>query len=1042
MSISRISIKNPVFAWMIMYALMFFGLISFSRMGISQLPNIDFPVISINLTWEGASPGVMESDVVDIVEDSIMTIQSVKQVASSIKQGTATITVEFELERNIDVAFQDVQTKLNQAQRSLPKDLDPPIITKTNPDDQPILWLAVYSDKRPLRDLMAYVEDHLKDRFSTINGVGEIFLSGFVDKNLRIWADSQKLKSYELTVEDIINTVNLEHQEVPAGRIETPKNEFNVRVMGEAPSAKDFSDILIPKRNGKPIYKPIYLKDVASIEDGLNDIRRITRSMGKTAVGMGIRKQRGSNEVAVARKVLTRLTEVQKNMPEDISINVRFNRTRFSEDSMHELIFTLILSALVTSLVCWIFLGSWSATINILLAIPTSVLGTFIIIYFLGFTLNTMTVLALSLSIGIVVDDAILVLENIVRMREKGLNKVDAALKGATQITFAALVATIALIAIFLPIAFMSGMMGKFFFQFGVTLSIAVALSLLEALTLAPMRCSRFLQAGGEQKGWHKKIIEGSFKGLSTGYRLTLAKTLKYPWIVLILANIFFFWSLSFIPNIRKEFVPAQDQSMFLCRLQTPSGSSLEFTDSQIKQAETFLTTRLEVSGYLAAIGGFGGGDVNMAMLFVTLKPPKERPIDEKFKRPLKQSEIMPIFRKELNRIPNLKATIQDMSLSGFSAKRGFPIEFYVTGPDWKKLSAYSNKIQNEMEKTGLMIDVDTDYLANIPEIQIIPDRDKAEQYGINISTIGTTINALIGGTRIGKFTREGRRYDIRVRLVPSQRSKSEDIMDLEVWNNHGELVKLKDVVSIKEEPTALTITRNNRERAITIFANIAQGKSQATAIKSVESIAKKILPEGYNVVFSGSSQTFKESFNSLIFALLMGIIIAYMVLAAQFNSYIHPISVLYALPFSISGALIILWLTGQSLNIYSFIGLILLMGIVKKNSILLVDFTNKMRHNKLSPKEALIEACPIRLRPILMTSISTIAAALPAALAMGPGAETRIPMAITIVGGVTLSTIMTLFVVPSVYLLLTRLEGKKCEIIFEDEKTVVTEEI
>jgi hydrophobe/amphiphile efflux-1 (HAE1) family protein len=1025
MSLSDVSVKNPVFAWMLMIGLMFFGFIGFSRMGVSQMPDVDFPVISVSLSWEGAAPQVMESDVVDIVEDSIMSIQGVRSVSSSIQQGVASVTIEFELNRNIDAAFQDVQAKINQAQRLLPKDIDPPVITKTNPDDQPIVWLTVYSNTRSLRDLMSYAQDHLKDRFTTINGVGEIFLGGIVDRNLRIWVDAEKLQKYELTVQDIIDAVNLEHQEVPAGRIETKTKEFDVRMMGEALNTDEFANILIPQRAGKTIYKAIYLKDVATIEDGLADIRRLSRTQGHLAVGLGIRKQRGSNEVDVAHQVLKRLEEVKQDLPKDLSIDVRFNRTKFSEDSIRELTFTLVLSAIVTSLVCWIFLGSWSATINILLAIPTSILGTFMVIYFLGFTLNTFTVLALSLAIGIVVDDAIMVLENIVRLREGGLAKIEAALKGANQITFAALASTIALIAIFLPVAFMSGIIGKFFFKFGMTIAIAVGLSLLEALTLAPMRCSQFLQIGERTTAFGKGVDTG-FKWLAANYKVVLEKSLRHPWLVLIITSTLFVCSLFFVGILRKEFVPSQDQSMFLCRLQTPVGSSMEFTDDRMKQAEAFVNTRPEVSGYFSVVGGFGGGSVNTGFVFVTLKTPKNRPVVAPARRPLKQTEIMAVFRNALNQIPDLKASIQDLSLSGFSAQRGFPIEFYIKGPDWKQLAVYSADIREEMRKSGLMTDIDTDYLANLPEIRVIPDRAKADERGVSIDKVGTAINALIGGERIGKYTREGKRYDIRVRLIPTQRSQAEDINALGVWNDRGEMVQLKDVVKITEEPTAQTITRRNRERAITIFANVAGGKSQTDVLQTVTGIAKRILPEGYGAVFSGSTQTFKESFSSLYVALLLGIIVAYMVLASQFNSYLDPIAVLFALPFSISGALITLWLARQSLNIYSFIGLILLMGIVKKNSILLVDFTNHIRRQDRPPRQALLEACPIRLRPILMTTFSTIAAALPPALAIGPGAETRIPMAITIIGGLTVSTMLTLIVVPCVYLLFTRIEGKR----------------
>ncbi len=1024
MTLSDLSIKNPVFAWMLMAALIIFGAIGFQRMGVSQMPDVEFPVINVNLAWEGASPDVMETDVVDIVEDAITSIQGIRSISSTSRQSQADITIEFDLERDIDVALQEVQTKIAQAQLRLPEDLDPPTAIKLNPQDQPIMWLGVSGDVPP-RQLMEYVQDHLKDKFQTINGVGEIFLGGFLERNLRVWLDADKLADQQLTVQDVIDSIRREHVEVPAGRIETGTQEFNVRSFGEATSVEEFGNILITRRAGAPIYKPIYLKDVATIEDGLADTRRIARINGKPAVGLGIRKQRGSNEVAVAHRVLKRMEEVKKDLPPGLELGVNFNRTKFVEDSVKELVFTLILSAILTSLVCWTFLGSWSATVNILMAIPTSILGTFICLYFFHFTLNTFTLLGLSLGIGIVVDDAIMVLENIVRHREEGLGRVEAARQGARQITSAAIAATLAIIAIFLPVAFMTGIIGKFFFEFGVTISVAVALSLLEALTLAPMRCSQFLEVGA-RRTWLGKSVEGAFRWLADQYSRLLPWVLRHRVLVVVASLAVFFTSLALVPRLRKEFVPAQDQSMFLARLQTPVGSSIEFTNERFRQAEAFAMSRPEIKRYFGAIGGFGGGEVNTGILFMTFKSPKERPIAAPSTRPLSQRELMDLFRKELNKIPDTKAVIQDLSMSGFSAQRGFPIELTVRGPDWDQLAAYSEQIKERMAQSPLMVDVDTDYLVGVPEIRVRPDRAKAAERGVSIETIGQTINAMIGGQRVGKYTRGGRRYDVRVRLIPSQRTQAEDIERLWVWNMHGELVQLKDIVTVSEKPARLTITRRDRERAISLFANIAPGQSQAAALAETSRIAKEILPLSYRAVFGGSTQTFKESFQSLIFALVLGILVSYMVLGSQYNSYLHPVTVLLALPFSVSGAFLGLWIGRQSINIYSLIGLILLMGIVKKNSILLVDFTNRYREQGRPVTDALLHACPARLRPILMTSISTVAAAVPAALALGPGAEVRMPMAIAVIGGVVVSTLLTLFVVPCAYSLFSNIEHKR----------------
>lgn len=998
-----------------MLGLMFFGWLSFKGLGVGQMPDVDFPVLNVTLTWEGAAPEVMETDVVDAIEDAVMGIEGLKEVSSKTRQGTASVTLEFELGRDIDAALQEVQSKISSAQQRLPRDMDPPVIIKTNPEDQPIMWISIQTD-RPVRELMEYVDLQLKDKFKTVPGVGEVFLGGYVDRNLRVWVDADKLAAFQLTVDDVVKAIQREHVEKPAGRLETADKEANVRAMGEARNVKEFGDIMIDRRGSQPIYKPIQLKEVARIEDGLADMRRISRVLGEPAVGLGVRKQRGMNSVQVARNVKALIKKIEPTIPAGYKIGINFDSTRFIEDSVHELVFTLILSALLTAVVCWIFLGSWSSTMNILLAIPTSILGSFIVIKFMGFTLNTFTLLGLSLAIGIVVDDAIMVLENIVRHREKGEEKVEAALKGSEQISFAALAATLAIGAIFLPVIYMKGIIGKFFFQFGITITAAVFLSLLEALTLAPMRCAEFLEMG-ERKSMIGKFYENSMKAMERGYAKGVTWSIHHRALVLIGATLFFVASLFLAPHIRKELMPAQDQSMFLVRIQTPIGSSIEYTSERFKEAEALLMKHGELNRYYSAVGGFEGGEVNSGNIFVNMKQPKQRPHNKEKGRKLTQEDFMDVVRKEFSKIPGVsRVMIQDLSMRGFAAKRGFPIEYTIRGPLWEKLGESALLIQAEMKKSPFFTDVDVDYDVDMPEIRVYPDRQKAFDRGVSVETVANTINAAVGGQPIAKYTQGSRRYDVRVKLEAKQRMKASDIEKLMVWNNRGEQVLIKDVVRMENKPSLLSISRSNRERAIGVFANVGAGKSQADAINQAREISKKILPEGYHAVFSGTSETFKESFTSLFVALALGILVSYMILASQFNHIIHPVTVLLALPFSISGALMGLFVANQSLNMFSFIGILLLMGIVKKNSILLVDFTNQMREQGMKTVDALQTACPMRLRPILMTSIATIAAAVPPALALGPGAETRIPMAVAVIGGVIVSTILTLFVVPAAY--------------------------
>ena len=1020
-TLADISIRNHVFAWMLMLGLIGFGLICFAGygnvvkgLGVSQNPDVDFPVVNVSVGYEGASPEIMESDVVDPIEDAVTAIEGVKQISSTSRQGSASITIEFELSRSIDAALQDVQTRVAQAARRLPREIDPPIITKTNPEDQPIMWVSISGNRSPT--FMAdYVRNVLRPQFQTIEGVGEVFVGGYRERSIRVWFDATRLEAQGLTVLDVIQAIQNEHLEVPAGRIETPQREMNVRAEGEAVDVESFRNLVVSFREGTPVR----LSDVAVVEDGLEDRRRLSRAEGEPSIGFGIRKLRGANAVEVGDRVRAKVAAAQADLPEGMTLGVRFDGTTFVKRAINEILFTLLLAALLTGLVCWLFLGSWSTTLNVLLAIPTSILGTFIVMYFFGFTLNTFTVLGLTLTVGIVVDDAIMVLENIYRHREEGMGKIRAASVGAREITFAAAAATLAIVAIFLPVAFMKGIIGKFFFQFGVTISVAVLISLLEALTLAPMRCSRFLEVG--ERGRFGQAVDRTFARLSASYLRFLQPALRHRGWVLAGATAFFVLSLGIIRLLNQEFVPTQDTSRFQVRFQTPVGTSLDVTDNALRSIEKILYSHPEVESDFSFIGGFGGGEVNSGMLFVTLHAPDERPVDEKAGHRLRQQEFMDVIRRELAQVPGMRAVLVDPSQQGFSPTRGggFPIEIAIRGRSWDELAARSKRIMEEMRQSGDIIDVDSDYQVGMPEVRVIPDRNKAADLGISMADIGQTINAAIGGVRAGKFKEGGRRFDIRVRLLGPQRERPEDIQRLFVRTHGGQLVRLGDIVRIEQQPSLQAITRKDRERAITIFANVQSGASQAEVLDKALRIARGALPEGYRAVPSGSSQAFKESFASLGFAFVMGLIVAYMVLATQFNAFTHPFTVLLALPFSISGALLALWVSGQSLNVYSMLGLILLMGIAKKNSILLVDFTNQIRERGVERHAALLEACPVRLRPILMTSTATIAGAIPPALAVGPGAELQRPMALALVGGMFVSTLLTLFVVPSAYSLL-----------------------
>jgi HAE1 family hydrophobic/amphiphilic exporter-1 len=1024
-SLADFSIRRPVFAWMLMAALIIFGAIGLSRLGVSEQPDVDFPVLTINATWGGAAPEVMETEVVDKIEEEVISTQGVREVTSQIQQGQASITLEFDIDRNVDAALTEVQSKLSDVE--LPLGADQPTIIKSNPEDQPIVLLSASSSTRDMHALTEFLELNVVDQLKILPGVGEVTLAGYQQRNLRVWVDNNKLKALQLTMLDVKSALQNEQVEEAAGYLENSTNEFNVRTMGEGVTPEEVGAIRIKNRGGESIYNSnIRIRDVARVEDGLEDVRHMAIVNGRPGIGIGIKKQHGANSVAVADAVKARLEELRKTLPDDVKIDVNFDSSIFIKDAIHETEFTLLLSAAITSVVCFLFLGSPSSTLNVLLSIPTSVMGTFMVLYFMGFTLNFFTLLGLSLAIGIVVDDAIMVLENIVRHLEMGKSKVLAARDGAREITFAALAATIAVVAIFLPVAFMSGIIGRFFFQFGITISAAVLLSLVEAVTVTPMRCSQFM---GDTNNAYARWASRQFDKLGVMYRGLLTFCLNHRLGVIFVSTAIFLVSLTLAETLPKEFLPKQDQSAFLIRIQTPVRSSITFTEDKLLGAETILRRHPEIDHFFSAIGGFTtdtgaadgavtDGQVNSALIYVTLKP--------KLHRGLGQFALMDELRKEFAAIPDMTAVPQDLASHDFIAGRGFPVELNLRGPDYHVLEAKSAEIISRMEQTGDFRDIDTDFRTGMPEVRIYPDRALATASGVSVDTIANTVQAAIGGAVQGQYTNKDRRYDVRLRLEGGERVGPDDIMKLDVRTDYNELIPISSVIRTQTVSTYQTIARRMRERSISIFANIAPGQSQSVALDKAESIAKKALPPGYRVFLSGGAETFRETFASLFFALWLGIIVSYMVLASQFNSFIHPFVVLLSLPFCVSGAFFALLLTGQSLNLYSLIGLVLLMGIVKKNSILLVEFANQKRFvDGLAVRDALLVAGPIRLRPILMTSLATLAAAVPPALAWGPGAESRIPMAITVIGGVIVSTFFTLLVVPCAYSLMARLESK-----------------
>jgi len=1023
------SIKRPVFATMVILGLVVLGIVSYPRIGVDLFPKTDFPMVNITTTLRGASPEIMDIDVTDKIEEAVNTINGVKTIASTSTEGISTVMVEFVLERDIDLAVQDVREKISVIRRKLPKDIDEPIIEKVDPDATPVMWVALTGEKSA-RELSTYADEVLKEQLQKINGVGAIRMGGLRLKQVRIWLDADKLRAYQITAHDIIMSLQRENVELPGGRIESETKEYSVKIKGEFKSPQEFNDLIVGYYKGAPVR----LRDIGRAEDGMEEKRSIARFNGTPAVGLGVQKQSGTNTVEVIDRVKKELVNIRKDLPPGMRLEISFDQSDFIKRSINEVQKHLIYGGFFAALAVLLFLKSLRITLISALAIPTSIIATFAIMNAFGFTFNNMTMLALSLSVGILIDDAIIVIENIHRHIEEGMSPREAASFATSEIGLAVMATTLAIVAIFLPVAFMKGLIGRFFLQFALTVVFAVLVSLFVSFTLTPMLASRYLKSRESRvESQESKNIKDSrlpthdprlslwlekgYKKIEELYRELLQIALNHRAIVLITAAGLFIASLYITKFLGKELLPPEDQSRFIVRLEAPVDYSVNEIDTMFKKVENYIRSIPEVKTTFYA-QGLVGGEVNKGIMFITLKPKAER---EK-----SQEQIMAETRKKFAQIPGLQGTAENVSLVG-GGQRMVPIQYSIRGRDLSSLEKYTKDIVSEFSKLPGIVDVDTSLETGKPELKVFIDRDKAADLGLDVAVIAETINFLIGGeVDVTKYKDEarGRRYDVRARLIPSNRTDPSDIGRLYVRAKDGRLVEISNVVDIREAGGPSIINRVDRQRAITLFANL-EAKPLGQAKGELDSISAKVLPSDYSGRYKGMAEVMGESFDYLMFALLLGIIMAYMILASQFESFIHPFTVLLSLPFSFIGAFGALLLTGKTLNIFSFIGLILLMGLVKKNAILLVDYTNTLRARGMEKKEAILQAGPIRLRPILMTTFAMVFGMMPIALGIGEGAETRSPMAIATIGGLLTSLFLTLVVVPVAYDLFDDLQWK-----------------
>lgn len=1014
MLLSDVSIRKPVFATMLITALVLFGFISRDRMGIAQYPNVDFPIVSISTTLQGTSPEVSETELTDPIEESISSVEGIKHITSASSQGISRVLVEFELERDVDVAAQDIRDKISFANRMLPRDTDPPVIGKVDISSHPIIWIAV-SGNVPRQYLGLIADEVFKPQFETLYGVGGVIVGGLQEREMRIWLDAKKMEAYHLTADDVENAIRNKNIELPGGRIESETRELTVKTMGELESADAFNSLILAFDRDIPIR----LRDIGFAEDGVSDRRSVGRFNGVTSLGMGIIPRSGANHVQVCNLVKNKMEELRRTAPQGINLDIAFDASRFIKESIADVQFDLLYGAVLAALVVFLFLRNIGSTLIIALAIPTSIIGTFSVMYALGFTMNTLTMLALSLCTGLVVDDAIIVLENVFRHGEMGENRLTAAHEGTNEIAFAAIAATLSIVAVFIPVAFIKGLIGRFYFQFGVTVSATVLISLLVALTLTPMLCSRFLNVQ-QRHGAIYVFLERLFLTTEQAYRRALAFCLSHRLLVVAGAVGIFIVSLGFFKILGFELVQKEDRDDFVVRLECPVGTSLELADKKLAVCEKIILGLPETKSLFALVGA-GGFNVatNKGFLFVTLSGSHERERT--------QEEIMISLRRQLNDVPGIIAYVEDITLiGGGMGTRTAPLQFKIKGPELSQIADLSKTIISRLRTVKGIVGVGSDMELTKPEIQVKIDRAKAADVDVDVRAIASTINTLIGGREVSQFKQGGKRYDVRMRLIPEQRITLDDINRLLVRNRRGELVRLNNVVHVVENVGPDVINRTDRLRSITIFANLEGEKTLGEAVEDTKKIIADINPPAeYKLSFTGQAETMAETRGSFAFTFVLTILITYMVLASQFESFVHPFTVMLALPLTIIGALGGLFITGNTINVMSLIGMLMLIGLVVKNSILLVDYTNTLRGQGMEVREAVLQAGPVRLRPILMTAISTIAGVFPVALGMGAGGGARAPMAIAVFGGMTSSTALTLFVVPVIYTLVDELTGR-----------------
>jgi len=1014
MKISELSIQRPVFATVMNLAIVLFGVIAFTRLPVREYPDVDPPIVSVTTFYRGASPSVIETEITDVLEEQMATLEGVKTITSSSQEQGSVITVGFELSRDEDEAANDVRDRVSRVRGDLPSEAEDPIVAKVDVNAQPIFWVALSSDRHNALELSEIADRVLKERVQRLPGVGAVFLGAERRYAMRVWLDPERMAAHGLTTQDVEEAIRRENAEIPGGRVEGTEREFAVLTRGELSTPEQFAAIIVAQDGNDRVL----LGEVADVAVGPEDERTLARYNGEPAMGLGVVKQSKASTLAVAAEVRKALPRLATLIPEGMRLDVAYDSSTFIQDSIDDVSQTLLLGMCLVILVILVFLKSLRATLIPAVAIPTSIVGTFAVAYFMGFTINILTLLALVLAIGLVVDDAIIVLENVHRHMEMGKPRRRAAFDGSREIGFAILATTISLVAVFVPVAFLTGTVGRLFKEFGICVAVAVLISGFVALTLTPMLCSRLLKptVHGAASGWAQRSFDGFFEWLHRTYERILRRALRHRGATVAAALVIVAVSVVVFRLLPRELVPVEDRGVAFGIMIAPEGSTLEYTDRYMRQAESILMGVPERRALFTATGlGFGGpGRVTNGFVFLNLKPRGER------KRT--QQEIVADVSPRLFGLPGVLAfLINPPSLGGGFATSA--VEYVLEADSYEDLSGAVGTVMSKASQLGYLENLDSDLRLNKPQLEITIDRDRAADLGVSVTEIGRTLETLLGGREVGEFKRGSKQYDVIAQVRPSERATPDAIERVYVRGNGG-LVQLANIVRARETVVPKELNHYNRVRSATISANIGPGGALGRALDDLDRILEEDVPPTVKRELAGQSREFREASGKLYFLFVFAVIFIFLVLAAQFESFVHPFTILLSVPLAVFGALVALFLLGQSLNVYSQIGLIMLIGLVTKNAILIVEYSNQLRSRGLALIEGVVEASRIRLRPILMTSFTTLFGILPIAIGLGAGGEARRPLGVAVAGGMLFSTFLTLVLVPVVYTLLARFTG------------------